>query len=120
MLEEYKTRVVEGHTYKIANFIVTKNEGLYRATQHEFKMVLTPRTHVAERENFTMDFPMTFLELSDIVNLSPDSKPDYLVGEFYFSHWSCVNHSTIAIVLEFLIYLSLIWYIWITYLVCIF
>lgn len=86
MIEDYKTRVVEGHTYRMANFVVTANEGLYRATNNPFKLLITPRTYVTERENFFIDFPIKLWTLGDVLRVNKDNNIDYLIGN-YSSHY---------------------------------
>ena len=62
--------------------MVSKSEGQYRACKHPFKITLTPKTHIVERENMFVDFPISFLTLRDILSLDQDVKIDHLVGEF--------------------------------------
>ena len=80
LLDDYKTRVMEGYTYRVANFVVALNEWLYRATNHVFKLMFTPRTHVVERSNFFMDFPNKFWNLDDVIRVDKEKNIDYLIG----------------------------------------
>ncbi|XP_057452159.1 uncharacterized protein LOC130743972 [Lotus japonicus] len=46
MIQKFKRLIVEGQVYKIVYFNVVENDGAYRASPHEFKIVFNGRTKV--------------------------------------------------------------------------
>lgn len=72
--------LLEEKHYFIANFQVTENAGQYKATNHAFKLLFTPNTHVMEQQYDIPQHPYTFMSIVDVLKSRKRNFAEYLIG----------------------------------------
>lgn len=82
--EIYLREPLEGETYFMANFVVSRNMCRYRATTHEFKITLTPQSWVCKEK---ADLPLrnyAFIPIPEILKVKQPEQLDNLFGMYLF------------------------------------
>ena len=79
MIKKFRAELVEGDVYKFVYFSVISNEGKYRASSHQYKIVLNNRTKVSPIESATIpEFGFSLLNSANLIDTGGIS--DYMFG----------------------------------------
>ncbi|XLT73205.1 hypothetical protein HN873_029631 [Arachis hypogaea] len=78
LIHKFKDHLLEGSCYKMSYFAVVSNQGSYRATKHEFKLIFLFRTTVTTiPDDIISKSCFSIYPFEDILQMSQDH--DYLV-----------------------------------------
>lgn len=78
--DTFRQTLDEGKIYFIANFVVSQNSNQYRATTHQFKIILTQQTYAREESGNIPLHAYSFLSILDILKSQERNFADYLIG----------------------------------------
>lgn len=79
---QYLIEPVEGETYFIANFVVSKNLSRFRATTHDFKITLSQQTFM-RREKIELPLrSFKFTPIPEVAKVKSPEELDHLFGIF--------------------------------------
>lgn len=83
MMTKFRRDIVEGNVYKITSFTVVDNNGAYRATDHEFKILFNSKTRVQiDQCDSILRLGLTLKDTSEIQITMGES--DFLIGLWFF------------------------------------
>ncbi|XP_028789424.1 uncharacterized protein LOC114745433 [Neltuma alba] len=71
MHDRFRTSIIEGRTYFMANFVVSDNLNQYRATSHPFKITITPQTYITDHEAAIKPYSYSFFPIPEILKATP-------------------------------------------------
>ena len=81
-MRKFKSEVVEGQVYKIVYFSVIGNEGKFRASSHEFKILFTSKTKVSSAVSEMI--PRTGFSFSNSADiLATGGESPYMLGNVF-------------------------------------
>jgi replication factor A1 len=75
----FSAKIAEGKVYKMSYFTVVPESGLYRSTQHPYKLIFEIKIKVQICENFSIDtYGLSLTTIGDIIAFGPEH--DFLIG----------------------------------------
>lgn len=92
----------EGKHYYVANFQVMENSGSFKATRHNFKLVLSPSTHVMESEYNIPKNPYSFISVVDVLKSKERDYAEHLIGTLFNYVLICFLIWSVLVYLGFL------------------
>jgi hypothetical protein len=75
----FGSKIAEGKVYKMSYFTVVLESGLFRSTQHPYKLVFEMKTKVQICKNFSIDtYGFSLSTIGDIIGFGHEH--DFLIG----------------------------------------